>query len=426
MVLRYVIGGCEQIQGWRCATSVSLGAYSLTIPSSADGCKRRLVRRPPKLCSGRENTADDGSSLPSRFRMETVNSFFSRAAASVATVAVMMGSVGIAHAQTPSQASEASFAIKPHHTGISVPNLEESVAWYQRMLGFEVVHRVAAGANTSIALLRRGDCYIEVFQIAGAEPLPASRRGPSGGFAGSRDQALRVRSGRCPRRRGSTEDEGCRGCDGTRRERDRDLLFCAGQRWECVRADFEYKSAIAEVDASVSAGGRSVANLRVHGSNPCPVTDLGVPIVERGHRFLGFTPEGERVLKWARAILDNWSMLQQEFASLHTDGPVAGRLCVGTIPTALPMATLVTKAIQARYPRIEVTVLSLSSIDILRHLEDFAIDVGLTYLDNEPIEGMRSESVYMSGTPCSFARTTRWRSAPRLPGRKQPTRPCVS
>ena len=123
--------------------------------------------------------------------------------------------------------------------------------------------------------------------------------------------------------------------------------------------------------------------------------DLGVPIVERGHRFLGFTPEGERVLKWARAILDNWSMLQQEIASLHTDGPVAGRLCVGTIPTALPMATLVTKAIQARYPRIEVTVLSLSSIDILRHLEDFAIDVGLTYLDNEPIEGMRSESVYM-------------------------------
>ena len=28
--------------------------------------------------------------------------------------------------------------------------------------------------------------------------------------------------------------------------------------------------------------------------------ELGVPIVERGHRFLGFTPDGERVLKWAR------------------------------------------------------------------------------------------------------------------------------
>ena len=40
-------------------------------------------------------------------------------------------------------------------------------------------------------------------------------------------------------------------------------------------------------------------------------------------------------------------------------------------------------------------MLSQSSIEILRNLEDFSIDVGLTYLDNEPIEGMRSEAIYM-------------------------------
>ena len=34
--------------------------------------------------------------------------------------------------------------------------------------------------------------------------------------------------------------------------------------------------------------------------------ELGVPIVERGQRFHGFTPEGDRVLTWANAILDNW------------------------------------------------------------------------------------------------------------------------
>jgi DNA-binding transcriptional LysR family regulator len=38
---------------------------------------------------------------------------------------------------------------------------------------------------------------------------------------------------------------------------------------------------------------------------------------------------------------------------------------------------------------------SQSSVEILRGLEDFSIDVGLTYLDNEPIEGMRSEAIYM-------------------------------
>ena len=88
--------------------------------------------------------------------------------------------------------------------------------------------------------------------------------------------------------------------------------------------------------------------------------ELGVPIVERGHRFLGFTPDGERVLKWARSILDTWGMLLQDVSSLRADGPLVGRLSVGAIPTALPMATLVTKAIQARHPRIELTVISSS------------------------------------------------------------------
>lgn len=124
--------------------------------------------------------------------------------------------------------------------------------------------------------------------------------------------------------------------------------------------------------------------------------ELGVPIVERGQRFHGFTPNGERVLKWAHAILENWDMLQQEIAALrNTSGALSGRLSVGVIPSALPMAGLITKAIHDRHPDVDLVVLSQSSIDILRHLEEFAIDIGLTYLDNEPIEGMRSEAVYM-------------------------------
>lgn len=68
---------------------------------------------------------------------------------------------------------------------------------------------------------------------------------------------------------------------------------------------------------------------------------------------------------------------------------------MGVIPSALAMAAMMTKAVHDRHPGIEMTVLSQSSIEILRHLEDFTIDVGLTYLDNEPIEGMRSEPIYM-------------------------------
>jgi DNA-binding transcriptional LysR family regulator len=123
--------------------------------------------------------------------------------------------------------------------------------------------------------------------------------------------------------------------------------------------------------------------------------ELGVPIVERGHRFHGLTPDGERVVKWAQAILDNWASLQQEIATRrNAAGRLTGHLSVGVIPSALPMMAVMTKAIQTRHPDIELTVLSQSSIEILRNLEDFSIDVGLTYLDNEPIEGMRAEAVY--------------------------------
>jgi DNA-binding transcriptional LysR family regulator len=108
------------------------------------------------------------------------------------------------------------------------------------------------------------------------------------------------------------------------------------------------------------------------------------------------TPDGERVVKWAHAILDNWASLQQEIATRrNTAGRLTGHLSVGVIPSALPMMAVMTKAIQSRHPGVELTVLSQSSIEILRNLEDFSIDIGLTYLDNEPIEGMRAEAGYL-------------------------------
>ena len=64
--------------------------------------------------------------------------------------------------------------------------------------------------------------------------------------------------------------------------------------------------------------------------------ELGVPIVERGQRFHGLTKEGERVLKWAHAILDNWSLLQQEISKLRSvEGILLGHLSIGVIPSGV-------------------------------------------------------------------------------------------
>jgi DNA-binding transcriptional LysR family regulator len=123
--------------------------------------------------------------------------------------------------------------------------------------------------------------------------------------------------------------------------------------------------------------------------------ELEVPIVERGQRYRGLTPEGERVLKWAHVILKDWQAMQEELGHLkdHESG-LSGRVVVGGIPSSLPMIPLLTKKIRALHPGIDFTVLSQSSEEILRGLADFSVDVGITYLDNEPIEGMLATPLY--------------------------------
>src|ERR1044072_3639074 len=43
---------------------------------------------------------------------------------------------------------------------------------------------------------------------------------------------------------------------------------------------------------------------------------LGVVLVQRGSRFQGFTPEGERTLDWARRIVGDTRAMKQEINNL--------------------------------------------------------------------------------------------------------------
>ncbi|HMN36462.1 MAG TPA: LysR family transcriptional regulator [Hyphomicrobium sp.] len=123
--------------------------------------------------------------------------------------------------------------------------------------------------------------------------------------------------------------------------------------------------------------------------------ELGVPIVERSQRYQGLTPEGERVLKWAQLILNNWQSMQLELSNLtDREAGLSGRLVLGAIPSALPMIPSLTKGVREAHPGIAFTVMSMSSEEILRALDDFAVDVGITYLDNEPIDGLLASPLY--------------------------------
>ncbi len=152
--------------------------------------------------------------------------------------------------------------------------------------------------------------------------------------------------------------------------------------------------------------------------------ELGIPIVERGQRYQGLTAEGERVLKWAQLILNNWQSMQQELTQLtSSDAGLTGRLVLGGIPSALPMIPFLTKDVRDIHPHIDFTIMSMSSEEILRALQDYSIDVGITYLDNEPIAGLLAWPLYTERyclfVPDDHALAGRasvtWREAAALP-----------
>jgi metallo-beta-lactamase class B len=74
------------------------------------------------------------------------------------------------------------FDIAWDHVALSVPNIAESIAWYEQMLGFTEVRRGGQPTGQQTAAIRRGTITIELFQLANAAPLPESRRNPSEDF----------------------------------------------------------------------------------------------------------------------------------------------------------------------------------------------------------------------------------------------------
>jgi len=149
--------------------------------------------------------------------------------------------------------------------------------------------------------------------------------------------------------------------------------------------------------------------------------ELGLLIVRRGQRFEGFTAEGERILAWARRILADCESLEQEAGVLR--GWLQGRIRIGAIPTTLPALSLLTLPFARLHPQVTISIHSLTSIDIQRGLDEFSLDAGLTYLDNEPLANVRTIPLYYeryllftpADSPLAEHETVSWSEATELP-----------
>ena len=120
--------------------------------------------------------------------------------------------------------------------------------------------------------------------------------------------------------------------------------------------------------------------------------ELGVQIVQRGQRFEGFTPEGTHVLHWGQRMLAEREALDQTLVTMRSG--LGGVLRVGAIPTALSVASLLTSPLRAEHPAVRFSLESMSSRDIVTRLNDFEIDVGMTYVDGEPLGRVRVVPLY--------------------------------
>ena len=122
-------------------------------------------------------------------------------------------------------------------------------------------------------------------------------------------------------------------------------------------------------------------------------TTLGVLLVHRSGKFGGFTPEGERVLGWARRIVGDARAMREEVRAGRLG--LSGHLRLAVVPTATPLVARLTTGLRARHPGITFSVRSCSSAEVLAALDTLEADAGLTYVDGEPVGRWRR-----SNSPC--------------------------
>lgn len=148
---------------------------------------------------------------------------------------------------------------------------------------------------------------------------------------------------------------------------------------------------------------------------------LGALLVLRGSRFQGLTPEGQRVLEWARRLVADARTMQQEIRSgRHA---LSGHLRLAIIPTALAYLPELTMPFSKEHAGVTFSILSRSSVEILSLLENLEVDAGITYLDNEPVRRVLQVPLYREryclvtavGAPLSDRSHVTWRDVSTVP-----------
>ena len=114
--------------------------------------------------------------------------------------------------------------------------------------------------------------------------------------------------------------------------------------------------------------------------------EIGVTLVKRGKNFMGLTAEGKVLKNRFTNIVKEYSEIKQLSSELKNS--LSGTLRIGVIPTAqLEIANIINFFVQ-KHKNVNTKVISMPSNKIDEQLHDYKIDIGITYLENEPIKGV--------------------------------------
>ena len=110
--------------------------------------------------------------------------------------------------------------------------------------------------------------------------------------------------------------------------------------------------------------------------------ELNVTLINRGHSFEGLTPEGERLVVWAKRILAEHDAFKAEVHAVRSG--ITGTLRLGTVPTASTTASLVLSAFCSAHPLAKVQILSrLAATELYRRLREFELDAAIVHATPE-------------------------------------------
>ena len=113
--------------------------------------------------------------------------------------------------------------------------------------------------------------------------------------------------------------------------------------------------------------------------------------------------------------------MKEEMRAAHKG--LSGHMRITAIPTALSLVPRLTAPFQERHPEVTFSIESATSLHIMSQLDNLETDIGISYLDNEPLGRVvtvplideRYYLVTARSAPLADSASVTWQAVSRLP-----------